>query len=96
LAKAAVIAEEDAEQAGVLPAAIGAGLFAAAGDEDLEVRFVRNVPPDYDARLAPPRAETALEVRVRRIDGDLQLIPMPPAEEVAPLIDAAPAAGGEK
>lgn len=96
LAKAAVLAEEDAEQAGVLPAAIAAGLFAAAGREDLEVRVVRNVPPDYDTRPAPLRAETALEVRVRRVDGDLQLIPMPPAEELAPLIDAAPNDGGEE
>lgn len=95
LAKAAALAEEDPEQAGVLSAAIGAGLFAAASQEDLEVRVVRDVPPDYDTLPAPIRAETALEVRVRRIDGDLQLIPMPPAEEVAPLIDAVSAPGRE-
>ena len=94
LAAAAVLAEEDAEQAGVLPAAIGAGAFAAAGDDDLEIRIVRSVPPDYDSARSPRGTETALEVRVRRRDGELQLIPMPPAEEVAPLIDAAPAPGG--
>lgn len=95
LAAAAVLAEEDAEQAGVLPAAIGAGSFAAAGDDDLEIRIVRSVPPDYASARSPRGTETALEVRVRRRDGELQLIPIPPAEEVAPLIDAAPAPGGE-
>ena len=95
LAAAAALAEEDAEQAGVLPAAIGAGSFAAAGDDDLEIRIVRSVPPDYASARSPRSDETALEVRVRRRDGELQLIPIPPAEEVAPLIDAAPAPGGE-
>jgi hypothetical protein len=33
---------------------------------------------------------------VRRIDGELQMIPLPQAEEVAPLIDAAPANGGKE
>ena len=94
LAAAAVLSEEDAEQAGVLPAAIGAGSFAAAGDDDLEIRIVRSVPPDYASARSPRITETALEVRVRRRDGELQLIPIPPAEAVAPLIDAAPAPGG--
>jgi len=94
LATAAVLAEEDAEQAGVLPAAIGAGVFAAAGADDLEIRIVRSVPPDYESARSTSRTETALEVRVRRRDGELQVIPLPPAEEVAPLIDAAPVSGG--
>jgi len=94
LAAAAVLAEEDAEQAGVLPAAIGAGAFAAAGADDLEIRVVRSVPPDYASARSPRITETALEVRVRRRDGEVHLIPMPPAEEVAPLIDAASAPGG--
>ena len=96
LAAATVLAEEDAEQAGVLPAAIGAGLFRAAGDDDLEVRIVRRVAPDYESARSPRRDETALEVRVRRLDGELQLIPLPPAEEVAPLVDTAPPTGGGK
>ena len=95
LAAATVLAEEDAGQAGVLPAAIGAGSFAAAGADDLEIRIVRSVPPDYASARTPPSDETAVVVRVRRRDGELQLIPLPPAEEVAPLIDAAPAPGGE-
>ncbi len=94
LAAAAVLAEEDAEQAGVLPAAIGAGSFNAAGDDDLEIRIVRSVPPDYESARSPSGTETALEVRVRRRDGELQLIPLPPAEEVAPLIDSAPVSSG--
>ena len=96
LAVATVRAEEDAEQAGVLPAAIGAGLFRAAGDDDLEVRIVRRVAPDYESARSLRRDETALEVRVRRRDGELQLIPLPPAEEVAPLVDPAPPTGGGK
>lgn len=94
LAAATVLSEEDAEQAGVLPAAIGAGSFAAAGADDLEIRVVRSVPPDYESARSPTGTETALEVRVRRRDGELQLIPIPPAEEVAPLIDSAPVSGG--
>lgn len=96
LAVATVRAEEDAEQAGVLPAAIGAGLFRAAGDDDLEVRIVRRVAPDYESARSPRRDETALKVRVRRLAGELQLIPLPPAEEVAPLVDPAPPTGGGK
>ena len=96
LAVATVRAEEDAEQAGVLPAAIGAGLFRAAGDDDLEVRIVRRVAPDYESARSPRRDETALKVRVRRLAGELQLIPLPPAEEVAPLVDTAPPTGGGK
>jgi len=95
LAVATVLAEEDAEQAGVLPAAIGAALFRAAGNDDLEVRIVRRVAPDYESARSPRRDETALEVRVRRRDGELQLIPLPPAEEVAPLVDTAPPGGGK-
>jgi hypothetical protein len=94
LAVAAVLAEEDAEQAGALPAAIGAGSFAAAGDDDLVIRVVRTMAPDYEAARSPGLSETALEVRVRRREGELQLIPIPPAEEVAPLFDPLPVSGG--
>ena len=82
-----MLAEEDAEQAGVLPAAIGAGTFSAAGDDDLDIRVVRSMAPDYEAARSRGLSETALEVRVRRRDGELQLIPIPPAEEVAPLFN---------
>lgn len=94
LAVAAVLAEEDVEQAGALPGAIGAGSFAAAGDDDLVIRVVRTMAPDYEAARSPGLSETALEVRVRRRDGELQLIPIPPAEEVAPLVDPLPVSGG--
>lgn len=94
LAVAAVLAEEDAEQAGVLPAAIGAGTFSSAGDDDLHIRVVRSMAPDYVAPRSQGLSETALEVRVRRRDGELQLIPIPPAEEVAPLFNPSPLPGG--
>ncbi len=95
LARAAALAEEGDEQAGVLPAAIGGGLFAKVGNDDLLVRVGRVVPPEFSAAASPPVAETALEARVRRIDGDVQLIPSKPAEEMAPVIDRAPLRGGE-
>lgn len=94
LARAAALAEEDPEQAGVLAAAIGAGSFRLAGDDDLSIRVVRSVAPDYESSGAARRSETALDVRVRRVDGELQLIPIPPAEEVAPLVDSAADGGG--
>ena len=94
LASAAVIAEEDPGQAGVLTTAIGAGMFGMAGSDDLGIRIVRRVAPDHASAGSPFRDETALEFRVRRRDGDLQLIPVPPAEEVAPLVDATPAGDG--
>jgi len=89
MARAAAVAEESDAQAGVLPAAIGAGLFAVAGGNDLMVRIVRTVPPDYAAATATPSGpQTVAEARVRRIDGEVQMIPIKPAEELAPLGDA--------
>lgn len=86
LVRAAVAAEEDADQAGLLPAALAAGLFDAANAEDLTLRFRRIVPPELSLAGATPRVETPLEVRVRRVGGELQVIPEKPAEEMAPVV----------
>lgn len=90
LARAAVIAELDPDREAALPAAVAAALFDDAGSEDLELRIVREVRPDRAAvaggEAAPPRFEQAYAARVRRVGGQLQLIPSVPSEELAPLI----------
>lgn len=89
LARATVLAEQDPDREGLLPAAVGAGLFPKLGGEDLTIRVLRQVRPAWDeAAVAPPtlRFEQAYAARVRRVDGDLQLIKSEPREELAPLI----------
>jgi hypothetical protein len=90
LARAAVIAEQDPDREALLPAAIGAGLFDEAGGEDCSLRILREVRPERAEFLAaggvPTRFEQAYAARVRRVDGELQLIKNEPKEELAPLI----------
>lgn len=87
LARAAALAEEEgADRAGLLSTAIGAGLLDAVGEEDVIVRFNRAIPPEREAAGRPPRVETIHQGRVRRVDGEIQWIPLPPPEEVAPLV----------
>jgi hypothetical protein len=90
LARAAVIAEQDPDRESLLPAAIGAGLFDDVGGEDLSLRIVREVRPDRaevaTAGTGQPRSEQAYAARVRRVDGELQLIKNEPKEELAPVI----------
>ncbi len=87
LARAAALAEEEgADRAGILSTAIGAGLLDAAGEEDVVVRFMRAIPPERELAGHSPRVETIHQGRVRRVDGEIQWIPLPPAEEVAPLV----------
>lgn len=90
LARATVLAEQDPDREGLLPAAVGAGLFAELGGEDVAIRVLRQMLPDRaEAALGPTppaRYEQAYAARVRRVDGDLQLIKSEPREELAPLI----------
>jgi len=90
LARAAVIAEQDPDREALLPAAIGAGLFDDVGGEDLSLRILREVRPER-AEVATvgagqPRFEQAYAARVRRVDGELQLIKNEPKEELAPVV----------
>jgi hypothetical protein len=90
LARAAVIAEQDPDREALLPAAIAAGLFDDVGGEDLSLRILREVRPDR-AEVATvgagqPRFEQAYAARVRRVDGELQLIKNEPKEELAPVV----------
>jgi hypothetical protein len=90
LARAAVIAEQDPDREALLPAAMGAGLFDDVGGEDLSLRILREVRPDR-AEVATvgagqPRFEQAYAARVRRVDGELQLIKNEPKEELAPVV----------
>ena len=90
LARAAVIAEQDPDREALLPAAIGAGLFDDIGGDDLALRILRDVRPDRvevaTAGQRPPRFEQAYAARVRRVDGELQLIKNEPQEELAPVV----------
>ena len=64
------------------------GLFASLGAEDLSLRVLRTIPPDRDVASAGGRGtvEQAYACRVRRVAGEVQLLPLPPAAEVAPLV----------
>lgn len=87
LARAVADAADDSDRGGPLAAAVGRGLFATLGGEDVMVRVVRTPSAD---RGAPPRAaETAYAARVRSRDGELQLLRSEPRVEVAPLVTPA-------
>jgi len=88
LARALVIGQDDSDREGLLPAAVAEGLFASLGHEDLSLRVLRTIPPDRDVASAGGRGsvEQAYACRVRRVAGEVQLLPLPPAAEVAPLV----------
>ena len=88
LARALVVGQDDSDREGLLPAAVAEGLFASLGDEDLSLRVLRTIPPDRDVASAGGRGtvEQAYACRVRRVAGEVQLLPLPPAAEVAPLV----------
>lgn len=96
LARATANAERDPDREGLLPAAVAAGLFDDLGTEDLSVRVLRQVRPErFEAAAAgavpPARFEQAYAARVRRVEGELQLLKSEPREELAPLVrEAAP------
>lgn len=84
LARAVALAEESGDEgAGVLATAIGVGLLDGDVD-DVIVRFRRSTIVGPGRR---GREETVHEGRVRRVDGEIQWIPLSPAEEVAPLVE---------
>lgn len=91
LARATAVSEADPEREALLPAAVGAGAFASWDTNDVSLRVMRHLPPDRRdvidglADIAG-RDEEASAVRVRLVDGDVQLITSTPREELAPLV----------
>lgn len=92
LARAWADAEEQGDEvAGPLAEAIGAASLDLAGADDVVVRAKRVRIPDRASAAAGPTVESVVAGRARVVgDGDaaeLEWIPMPPAEEVAPLVE---------
>jgi hypothetical protein len=84
LARAIALDADDADRDGLLAAALGRGLFADLGGEDVVVRILRTPPTD---RGGPsPAAAPAYTARVRMVRGDLQLLRQEARGEVAPLV----------
>lgn len=92
LARAWADAEEQADEvAGPLAEAIGAVSLDLAGADDVVVRLRRSIVPERAAAATGPTVDTVVAGRARVVgEGDaaeLEWIPMPPAEELAPLVD---------
>jgi hypothetical protein len=77
------------DSAAALAAGVGAGSFVAADSEDLTVRVLRHAVEERTDPAGPPRLEQVYAARVRRVDGELQLVELGGAEkrvELAPLV----------
>lgn len=88
LARGIALAHADDAAAG-LAAGIGRGSFARCGNEDVIVRVLRTPLADRVGPPRPPRLEQVYAARVRRVDGDLQLIELGGGarrSELAPLL----------
>jgi hypothetical protein len=84
LAKA--IATGGAGDPAVLAAAVGRGVFADLGCEDVRVRVVRWPLPERGESAAPAEPVPVYTARVRVVDGEVQLIKSEPRGELAPLV----------
>lgn len=76
----------DEDAAAGLAAAVARSHFAALDATDVDLRILRWPLPAYPDTAAPGPPERIYAVRVRVIDGDLQLIKAEPRGEVAPLL----------
>jgi hypothetical protein len=90
LARAWAVAEEEGDEvAGPLAEAIGAASLDLAGTDDVVVRLRRTIVPER-AAAAAPTVDTVVSGRARVVgdgaEAELEWIPMPPAEELAPLV----------
>ena len=88
--RTALAAVEDA--AAPLAAGIGIGGFDLVGNDDVEVRILRRLVGQRDDPPGPPRLSQTYAARVRRVDGDLQLIELGGEDrqsELAPIIPPA-------
>jgi hypothetical protein len=91
LAQATAASESDPEREGLLPAAIGQGVFTPWYTDDVSLRVLRHLPPDRRDAIdgladVGGRVEQAYAARVRLVDGEVQLITSTPREELAPLV----------
>jgi hypothetical protein len=86
LAAALAPAAEGEERAVSLMAAVGAGGFDDVGSEDVTVRVLRRRLPERLGAPIPDGFEQVATARVRRVGGEIQLIKVEPAGEVAPLV----------
>jgi hypothetical protein len=91
LARATAVSEADPDREALLPAAVGAGAFAPWNTRDLSLAVIRHLPPDRGDVLAGQadvsgRDDEAYAARVRRVNGEVQLIKSTPSVELAPLL----------
>jgi hypothetical protein len=93
LARAVAAPFDDSDREAILPTAIARGLFDDLGSDDLMIRVLRLPLPERGA--APGRPRQVLAVRVRAVDGEIQLIRQEPRGEVAPVVPRPPSAAAE-
>ena len=86
LARATAAISTDADREAILPTAIGTGLFATVGADDVVVRVVRTPVPERGASPLP--AQQAASARVRLVDGQPQLLRQVPRGELAPVLSS--------
>ena len=81
------------DAAAPLAAGVGEASFAASGGQDLTVRVLRQMVTERTAPRQPSRFEPVYAARVRRVDGELQLVELGDDSkrvELAPLTAAEP------
>ncbi len=85
LARAIVTGIDDADREGLLPAAIGAGLFDDLGTKDVSLRVLQQPLPERStaAVIAPAEVYAA---RIRSVGGEVQLIKKEARGALAPLV----------
>jgi len=91
LARATAVSEADPEREALLPSAVSRGAFVPWYTNDVSLRVMRHLPPDWRDVIdgladVTGRDEQAYAARVRLVDGDVQLITSTPREELAPLV----------
>ena len=85
-ARAVAVDAAGGESPGALAAAVGSGAFDELAAEDVTVRVLRSPLRERQRDTPPLRAEQAYAARVRRVDGEVQLLKVEERGEVAPLV----------
>ena len=88
LARAIATAVDDPDRDGLLPTAVGRGLFDELGSQDVGLRVLRQPLPDRAAPAAAAEPEEAYAARVRVVGGEVQLLKSEARGDVAPLVPA--------